>query len=143
MVDYRDILRNLSKLDEVLESHNPSHPLLFKLFGSRYPKALKIALEGGVKKYVFTPSGRTLWIVVGRQREYLVYDRVGFCSCDDFYFAVMDGKALVCQHLIAQRSAEKLGWYDTVEEEDGLFDSLMQEWRGPQPIAEGVSKIES
>jgi len=130
MVDYQDVLRALSKLDGELATHNPAHPLLFKLFGPRYSKALEIALEGGVKKYVFRPSGRILWIVVGRQREYLIYEKVAYCSCDDFYFAIMDGKALVCQHLIAQRLAEKLGWYDTVEEEDGLFDSLMKDWRG-------------
>jgi hypothetical protein len=41
----------------------------------------------------------------------------------------MEGKALVCQHLIAQRLADKLSWFDTVEERDEFFDVLMKDWR--------------
>jgi predicted nucleic acid-binding Zn finger protein len=41
----------------------------------------------------------------------------------------MDGKALACQHLIAQRLAEELSDYDLVEAEDRLFDSLMEDKR--------------
>jgi hypothetical protein len=45
----------------------------------------------------------------------------------------LDGKALACQHLIAQKLAEVLSDYETVEAEDRLFDSLMEEWRGTCP----------
>lgn len=45
---------------------------------------------------MFKPSGKVVWIVVGREREHLIYPTVGYRSCDDFYFAVMEGKALAC-----------------------------------------------
>lgn len=54
-------------------------------------------------------------IYVSREREYVIYPRVGYCVCDDFFFAVMDGKASACQHLIAERLAEALSDYETVE----------------------------
>jgi hypothetical protein len=35
----------------------------------------------------------------------------------------------VCYHLLAQKLAENLDWYETIEEQDELFDSLMSEWK--------------
>jgi hypothetical protein len=45
---------------------------LYELFGQRFTKALDAVTEGRVKKYIFHPSGRTVWIVVGRERDYLI-----------------------------------------------------------------------
>ena len=98
-------------------------------FGSRFTKAWEALKEERVKKYVFRPSGRIVWIVVGREREYLVMPAADFCSCDDFYFRVMDKEVHLCYHLIAQKMAEALAWYDKVEENDDLYDSLMEEWK--------------
>lgn len=63
---------------------------LFMAFGSRFTKAWGAIKDGRVKKYLFKPSGRIVWIVVGRERDYLVMPAADFCSCDDFYFRVMD-----------------------------------------------------
>jgi len=52
-----------------------------------------------------------------------------FCTCDDFYFRVLDKKVHLCYHLIAQKIARALGWYETIEEHDELHDSLMGEWK--------------
>jgi predicted nucleic acid-binding Zn finger protein len=82
-----------------------------------------------VKKYVFKPSGRTVWIVVGRERDYLIMPEAEFCMCDDFYFRVLDRKIHLCYHLIAQKIARNLGWYETIEENDELYDTLMNEWK--------------
>jgi predicted nucleic acid-binding Zn finger protein len=79
-----------------------------------------------------------MWIVVGKEREYIIYPAVGYCQCDDFFFAVMDGKALACQHLIAQRLAEELSDYELVEAEDRLFNSLMEDKRRLMALAEEV-----
>ena len=98
-------------------------------FGSRFKKAWKALMEERIKKYVFETSGRTIWIVVGKGREYLVMPAADFCSCDDFYFRVMDKEVHLCYHLIAQKLAEGLEWYDLVKERDELFNSLMEEWK--------------
>ncbi|MBS7605667.1 MAG: hypothetical protein QXR84_03050 [Candidatus Bathyarchaeia archaeon] len=102
---------------------------LTAIFGSRFIKAWRIVHDNRVKKYIFKPSGRVVWIVVGRERDYLVMPDAGFCSCDDFYFHVMSRKAYLCYHLIGQRIAEVLGKYDVIEESDELFDFLMKEWK--------------
>ena len=133
MVDYRDVLEALEKVRGL------DFIQLASFFGDRGEKAWELLKENRVKLYVFWPSGRAMWIVVGREKEYIIYPAVGYCGCADFYFAVMQGRALVCHHLIAQRLAEKLGWYDPVVEEDGLYDSLMDEWKKIEVQYEEVS----
>ncbi len=98
-------------------------------FGPRFERAWEALMEKRVKKYLFKPSGRVVWIVVGRERDYLLMPAADFCPCDDFYYRVMDREAHLCYHLIAQKMAEALGRYDSVEAEDGLYETLMGEWR--------------
>jgi predicted nucleic acid-binding Zn finger protein len=102
---------------------------LSEAFGSRFTKAWDAIQEEKVKRYVFSPSGRIVWIVVGREREYQIMPAAGFCSCDDFYFRVMDRETNICYHLIAQKLAEALTLYDNIEEEDRLYECLMEEWK--------------
>ncbi|MCW4015762.1 MAG: hypothetical protein NWF06_05275 [Candidatus Bathyarchaeota archaeon] len=102
---------------------------LSEALGSRFTKAWDTIQEKRVKKYVFSPSKRIVWIVVGREREYQIMPEAGFCSCDDFYFRVMDREANICYHLIAQKIAQAFELYDNIEEEDRLYDCLMEEWK--------------
>lgn len=102
---------------------------LYEIFGQRFTKAFEALGENRVKKYVFKPSGRTVWIVVGKERDYLLMPEAEFCTCDDFYFRVLDKKVHLCYHLIAQKLAKALGWFETIEESDELYDSLMSEWK--------------
>jgi predicted nucleic acid-binding Zn finger protein len=122
-VDYRDVLKALERVREL------DLIQLIRDFGERGEKAWELLRENRVKRYTFKPSGKIVWIVVGRGGDHLIYPAVGYCGCDDFYFSVMEGKALVCQHLIAQRLADKLRWFDRVEESDNFFDVLMNDWR--------------
>jgi predicted nucleic acid-binding Zn finger protein len=102
---------------------------LYDLFGQRFTKALEALKENRVKKYTFKPSNRVIWIVVGRERDYLIMAEAEFCTCDDFYFRVLDKKIHLCYHLIAQKIARNLGWYESVAENDELYQSLMTEWK--------------
>ena len=102
---------------------------LSAIFCQRFAKAWE-AIEGKrVKKYVFKPSNRVVWIVVGKGRDYLIMPAADFCTCDDFYFRVMDRQIHLCYHLIAQKLAQTLDSYDLYEEEDELYEALMKEWR--------------
>jgi predicted nucleic acid-binding Zn finger protein len=103
--------------------------VLYELFGQRFTKALNALKENRVKKYVFEPSDRKVWIVIGRERDYLIMPAAEFCMCDDFYFRVLDKKIHLCYHLIAQKIARNLVWYETIEESDKLYESLMNEWK--------------
>ena len=102
---------------------------LYDIFGQRFTKAFEALKENRIKKYVFKPCGKNIWIVIGKEREYLIMPKAEFCTCDDFYFRVMDKEVHLCYHLIAQKLAENLGWYERVEEHDELYDSLMKEWK--------------
>jgi predicted nucleic acid-binding Zn finger protein len=104
---------------------------LYDLFGQRFTKALDALKENRIKKYTFKPSSRTVWIVIGRERDYLIMPEAEFCTCDDFYFRVLDKKVHLCYHLIAQKIARNLGWYETIEENDELYETLMSEWKKP------------
>jgi predicted nucleic acid-binding Zn finger protein len=97
--------------------------------GERFDKAWEAVERRRVKRYVFEPSGRTVWIVVGRESEYQVLPLSGYCDCNDFYFRVVDGEAGLCYHLTAQRLAEALEAYDEVREDDEFYEQLMAEWR--------------
>jgi predicted nucleic acid-binding Zn finger protein len=102
---------------------------LFEVFSQRFTRAFEALKEGRVKKYVFKPSGKVVWIVVGKERDYLLMPEAEFCTCDDFYFRVLDKKIHLCYHLIAQKLAKILDWYEPIEEHDELYDSLMSEWK--------------
>ena len=102
---------------------------LYEVFGQRFTRAFEALGEGRVKKYSFKPSGRVVWIVVGKERDYLLMPEAEFCTCDDFYFRVLDRKVHLCYHLIAQKLAKILGWFEPIEEHDELYDSLMKEWK--------------
>ena len=101
---------------------------LTEVFGQRLTRALEAVEERRVKRYIFNPRNRNVWIVVGKIRDYLIMSAADFCTCDDFYFRVMDNQIHLCYHLIAQKLAEALGNYDTVEESEQLYDALMKEW---------------
>ncbi len=100
---------------------------LSSIFGQRWIKALEALEDSRVKKYVFEPSGRIVWIVVGREREYLVMPAVEYCTCDDFYFQFHQGH--LCYHIIAQKLAEATSRFDLIEDDDQLFDILIEEWK--------------
>ncbi len=103
---------------------------LMERFGQRVHKALEALSESRIKKYVFQPSGRIVWIVVGKERDYLVMPSIDYCSCDDFYYQFDHGH--VCYHIIAQKLAEATGQFDLFEDDDQFFDILIREWKAPE-----------
>ena len=129
-----NILRNIckkAKKEGKLTGKNLTK--LYEVFGQRFIKAFEALKENRVKKYIFKPSGTIVWIVVGKERDYLLMPEAEFCTCDDFYFRVLDREVHLCYHLIAQKIANILKWYDALEERDELYDSLMKEWKNPIP----------
>jgi predicted nucleic acid-binding Zn finger protein len=102
---------------------------LYELFGQRFTKALDALKDNRVKKYVFSPSARVVWIVVGRERDYLIMPEAEYCTCDDFYFRVLDKKVHMCYHLFAQKIAQNLEWFEVIDTDDEDYDMLMDEWK--------------
>ena len=102
---------------------------LTEAFGQRFTKASEAVAEGRVKKYVFQPSGRVVWIVVGKRQDYLVMPTIDYCSCYDFFFQFDRGH--VCYHIIAQKLAEAMGRFDFFEDDDQFYSVLIKEWKAP------------
>jgi len=130
-IDILDVVCKEAKAEGKLTGKNLTK--LYETFGQRFIKAFEALKENRVKKYVFKPSGKTIWIVVGKERDYLIMPEAEFCTCDDFYFRVLDKQVHLCYHLIAQKLAKNLKWYETIEDHDEIYDSLMAEWKKPTP----------
>ncbi len=103
--------------------------ILNKMYGERQGRAIKAVEEGRVKKYVFQPSDRIIWIVVGTERDYQTIPSVNYCICDDFYFHVISHEIGLCYHLLAQMLAEALDKFELFAVHDRMYEPLMSEWR--------------
>lgn len=99
-------------------------------YGERFSRGYETVLEKRVMKYVFNPSNRIVWIVLGKTRDYL---QIGtrFCNCDDFFRNVINEKSEICYHLLARLLAESLNAYKTYDVSDERYDTFMKEWRKP------------
>lgn len=120
----KSICKDVQLKKQLMEVHFTQ---LATRFGSRFVRAKETITERRIKKYVFHPSKRIVWIVIGKQREYVVIPTVNFCSCEDFYFQFDEGH--LCYHIIAQKLAEITGQFDLFEDDDSFFEILIREWR--------------
>ncbi|MCC6012876.1 MAG: hypothetical protein LM593_00695 [Candidatus Verstraetearchaeota archaeon] len=97
--------------------------------GEKLRKAIEAVNSLSVKKYIFKPSNRVVWIVVGKKREYFVIPNM-YCQCNEFYInVVIRRKCKTCYHIIAQSIAEKTGKYEVYEVPDDDYARLINEWK--------------
>ena len=135
-------LKNLCKEIEAEGQVTDIHlTRLSATFGSRFAKAWEAVKGRRVKKYVFKPSDRVVWIVVGKGRDYLVMPAADFCSCEDFYFQFNKGH--LCYHIIAQKLAEAAGQFDLIEDEDSFYEVLIREWKAVETRVSKKQKEEA
>jgi len=93
-----------------------------------FEEAYSTVKAGRVKKYIFKPSGRVVWIVVGRHMDYLVLPQANYCTCDDFFFRVLDQEKPMCYHILAVKIANLTQKYETIEETNNWYKRLLSEW---------------
>lgn len=102
---------------------------LEEIYGTKYIKAIEALESFSVKKYIFLPSNRVVWIVIGKKREYFVIPRI-YCQCNEFYInVVIRRKSDLCYHILAQAIAERIGKYETYKVSDSDFIRLNTEWK--------------
>jgi predicted nucleic acid-binding Zn finger protein len=123
----KQVSQELSRT-HVLTEEQKKH--LSKIFEKRLPQALALVDARKVINYRFKPSGRTFWVVKGRKGEYQVMPDSMFCTCDDYYFRVMDNKKQLCYHLVAQQIAEALGQYGVLDFTDSRYGEVTSKWSG-------------
>jgi predicted nucleic acid-binding Zn finger protein len=119
----------LFEIKEVGSITDQQKHTLSKMYGERLKRALKAVEERRVKKYVFKPSGRVVWIIVGTERDYQTIPSINYCICDDFYFHVISHEVGLCYHLLAQVLSEALGKFELFTAHDRMYEPLMSEWR--------------
>src|SRR5437899_12178076 len=95
----RDDTRRTGGLDE------DGKQRLIEAFNKRFNQAMELVEEEKVSKYVFSPSGRTIWVVAGKHGEYQVLPESMFCSCDDYFFRAVSWNKQFVSHIIAQQMA--------------------------------------
>lgn len=93
--------------------------------GRRVEKAVRVALEKGVKLHVFKPSNREIWTVVGKDNEYWVDPENNFCSCKDYYFQTLSGKEK-CYHLQIIGVAKEKKLVEVIEFSDDEYDKFLK-----------------
>lgn len=70
-----------------------------------------------------------VWVVVGKEKDYQVIPSVNYCSCEDFYYRVLNGETALCYHIIAQKISEIAGKFEVITDVDELYEVFMEEWR--------------
>lgn len=79
-------------------------------------------IKKGIRKYIYKPSNRNIWIVMGEKKEHFVYPRI-YCSCQNFYLkVVIERKQLICKHILAQIICEALNNFEEIKLKDDDFD---------------------
>jgi predicted nucleic acid-binding Zn finger protein len=82
--------------------------------------------SGSVKQMLFMPSGKKLWIVIGKDNEYWIDVELGFCSCKDFYFTTLSG-GQDCYHLKSVRKTiQQQRGFTAIEFDDSDYIRLLQ-----------------
>lgn len=97
-------------------------------YGAMLDRAIDTVLSGGVKEHRFVPSGRRVYTVVGRLGDEFIDPEKPYCSCSDFFFRVIGGKAELCYHLLSHKIAIDQGKVEVVtldDEEYGQFFAMV------------------
>jgi predicted nucleic acid-binding Zn finger protein len=122
-------------IDSLMLVNLDSDPVeMAKIFGHRFNSAWTLLKEKRVEQRVYRPGGKELWLVHGRSYDYQVLPNAAFCMCDDFYQAVMDGRALACKHLIAQKLAHMLSDYSTIDLPDDQYQRDLDDLKAKRHI---------
>ena len=81
--------------------------------------------SGSVKQMLFLPSGKKLWVVIGRDNEYWTDPELRFCSCNDFYFNTLS-RGQDCYHLKSVTKAIEQRAFTTIEFDDSEYIDLLK-----------------
>ena len=100
--------------------------LIEKLPEESVRKLVRAVNFGLITKYVFQPSGLSLYVVRGEGGDYLVIRRK-YCMCPDFTINVLlRGERDFCYHLAAVEVAEGLGKVRTKVLSDLYIESIVK-----------------
>ncbi|MBD3230694.1 MAG: hypothetical protein GF329_21125 [Candidatus Lokiarchaeota archaeon] len=126
MDKFHEILKRISETKAISRKQ---FNILEQLYRKRFWKGLKLSIQDSVKKYIFLPSKRIVWIVSSESRDYYTLDNY-FCNCKDFFINVVSRRETkYCKHLIAKLLSISLENYESIEIADDRYRTLIDEWR--------------
>lgn len=111
--------------DETKEGLVSRFPHLSK-DAKQFNRAVDAVVSGNVKMHVFSPSGRTIYTVVGRSGDEFVDPFKQFCSCKNYFFGVLGGRNRTCYHLISYEVAKDTGRLDKVDFYDEEYEPFIE-----------------
>jgi len=94
-------------------------------YGKKLERAWRLVNSQSVKLHKFSPSGRELWTVVGKEGDQLVDQEQPYCSCRDFHYRVLGEKEETCYHLLGLKIAKQLKAFDIVEFDDMEYPQFL------------------
>lgn len=103
-----------------------SHFAQYAGLGNTFKKAVDAVFSGDVKRHVFTPSGRTIYTVVGSNADEFIDPEKTYCSCSNFFFRVMSGKAEYCYHLLGYKIAKEANTIEQVTFSDEEYTYFLR-----------------
>lgn len=90
---------------------------LYSMSGNENNQLHPSSVVGSIKQHRFQPSGTVIWTMVGRDREHWIDPRLGFCSCNGYYYKTLsDGEK--CYHLAYLELAMETQNFTTIEFHD-------------------------
>jgi predicted nucleic acid-binding Zn finger protein len=95
-------------------------------YGKKLERALKLLEDKSVKLHKFSPSGREIWTVIGKEGDQLVNDSQPYCSCRHFYYKVLSEKDDICYHILGLRMAKQIKEYDIIELHDSEYPTFLE-----------------
>ena len=98
----------------------------FRVYGSKFKKALELVNSGKVKLHRFNPSGREIWTVVGREGDHLVTEDNPYCSCRHFHYRVLSDQDDICHHIVGVKVAKRTSRFNLVEFSDEEHSSFIK-----------------
>lgn len=93
--------------------------------GQKFDKAIDAVLAGSVKQIQFKPSGRKIFVVVGKMGDEFIDPEKPYCSCSNFFFKVLSGKDDLCYHLLSYKIAVKADRVDVIEFSDEEYPGYL------------------
>lgn len=82
---------------------------LHSVFGDVLIRATELLENHKVFVYHLEDFSRKLIKLIGRREQYILFCDINFCHCDTFKNDVLEGHAIVCEHILAVKLAEICG----------------------------------
>jgi predicted nucleic acid-binding Zn finger protein len=80
---------------------------------------------GSVKLHLFSPSGREIWTVVGKDDEHWADPELQFCTCKHYYYKSMSNHQM-CYHIKSIEQAKQYHKFVRTDFNDAEYNTFLK-----------------